>query len=94
MVTFYSYLKDDIYTFKIYPDGKVDERNIIFKAFGRKDYVWCGYNNLFYDDAMLNHLINNPDSTVKDLHNFSNSLIGGARNPYRYKSIFRSIDLL
>jgi hypothetical protein len=83
-----------MYSFKIYPDGKVDERSIIFKAFGRKDYVWCGYNNLFYDDAMLNHLINNPNLTVKDLHNFSSSLIGGARNPYRYKSIFRSIDLL
>lgn len=94
MVTFYSYLKDKMYTFSIYPESNVDERGMLFLAFTRENYIWCGFNNLFYDDAMLNYLIENPECSVTDLHNFSNMLIGGARNPYRYKSVFRSIDLL
>ena len=94
MVTFYSYSKDKMYTFSIYPDKNIDERELILRAFSHKSYIWCGFNNLFYDDAMLNYLIEHSDCTVADLHTFSTSLIGGSRNPYRYTSVFRSIDLL
>lgn len=86
-----------MYTFSIYPEGEIDDRQTIIDLFDNKrdDLLYCGFNNLFYDDAMINHLIVNPRISVKELNNFSRSLVEqNQRNPYRYKSAFISIDLL
>lgn len=57
MVTLYSFSHEKYLTFTIYPDTNIDDREKIIRAFLRKDVIWCGYNNLSYDDAMINRLI-------------------------------------
>jgi hypothetical protein len=56
MVTFYSYATEDYYTLSIFPEKNIDDRNIIIKCFLAPDVIWCGYNNLSYDDAMIHQL--------------------------------------
>lgn len=56
MVTLYSYITDKYYTLSIFPEKNIDDRNIIIKCFLAPDVIWCGYNNLSYDDAMIHYL--------------------------------------
>jgi hypothetical protein len=90
LATFYSLRKDEYRYFKWF--GCEDEREAMFKTI--KGRWLIAFNNFNYDDAILNHLILNPDITLYDLWLFSQKLIKGERNPYRYNSKFVSYDLL
>jgi hypothetical protein len=56
MVTLYSCKAEKYLTYSIYPDKNIDQRAQIIKRFLQEDAIWCGYNNLSYDDAMINAL--------------------------------------
>lgn len=56
---------------------------------------WIGYNSLQFDNGVMDHLIHNKDITLLKLWEFSQTLIKGNKNPYKYNSNFRnSLDLL
>lgn len=87
----------------IYPDKQIDDTTKIIKDFTKKgDYYFTGFNNYNYDDALINFIINpkeegeNEEVTVTTLYNMSKRLVEDKdyRNPYRYKSAFKSIDML
>lgn len=73
--------------------------NEFIKLVKSKDDIkcWIGYNSLYFDNAVIDHLINNPKITLLKLWEFSQGLIKNknAKNPYRWNSNFSySLDLL
>jgi hypothetical protein len=75
--------------------GCNDQRREIIKLV--RDRLLIGFNNWQFDDAVLCKIIETIDSdiTIEELWEFSQTLIRGERNPYRYgKKIFTSYDLL
>lgn len=88
-----------IYTFKWFTDDgliDIDERDKLLKFINNR--VLAGYNNWNYDDAVLNHLIANPDTSLHDLWVYGCQLISGKRrNDYRWKpnnKLYYTYDLL
>jgi hypothetical protein len=94
MVSFYHLNNDTYSTFAIYPDGEIDQRDDLFNLVRNATLV--GYNNWNYDDGVLRHLLYNKGIDVEELWKWSQTLINGGRNPYRYPKedpVFYSYDI-
>jgi hypothetical protein len=94
MVSFYHLNNDTYSTFSIYPEGEIDQRDDLFNLVRNATLV--GYNNWNYDDGVLRHLLYNKGIDVAELWKWSQTLINGGRNPYRYPKedpVFYSYDL-
>ena len=75
--------------------GCNDQRRDMIKVV--KNRILIGFNNWQFDDAVMCKIIETIDSdiTLEELWEFTQTLIRGERNPYRYsKKIFTSYDLL
>lgn len=80
LTSFYSLRKKAYKTFIIH--GCRDERDDLFKLIEGR--ILIGYNNWNFDDGVINHLLNCENIKVRELWEFSQTLIQGERNPYRY----------
>lgn len=93
MVGFYSLQSQSYRHYCIYHENKIDEREALFDLVQGRTLI--GYNNWNYDDAVLNHLLENNYIGVEELWQWSQGLLSGGRNPYRYMDDphFSSYDL-
>lgn len=95
-ISCYSFKADKILTFIKYKDR--DDTNEFIRVaksiINKEKRILIGFNSLRFDDALTNHLINNPKISNYDLWLFAQTLIKGEKNPYRYDNHFESLDVL
>lgn len=79
--------------------------SLIKTLFTRKDCIFCGYNNIHYDNVLINYILDNynilsskPYNEITDtLFGISNLIIMGEPmqwSKWKYSKFFESIDLL
>lgn len=91
VISFYSLRVKEYRTYVWYGDRN-EVRQILQLV---KKRILIGFNSHNYDCAVLDYLIDNPNCTLLELWEFSQTLIRGGRNPYRWKSSLNyGIDLL
>lgn len=79
----------------------------ISKGFLNKRIMWCGYNNIHYDDPIINYILLNYKDLIRSpiwkitqtLKDFSDLIINSSTDftswsKYKYAHLFKSFDLL
>lgn len=101
-VSFLSYNDDTCRTFIIDDDTGENDRSELVEFV--KGQTLVGYNNLTFDDIVLNFVIRHADVTAKELSSLANRIITGQRQegfnvykefaPYIRSNLYNSIDLM
>lgn len=90
VVTFYSMKAKSYKVFKWYKN--TNEVLEMLKLIDKR--ILAGFNNWFFDNAIIDYLKDKTNCTLLELWQFSQTLINGERNPYRYNTEIKSFDTL
>ena len=77
--------------------SRKDNTELIRNLFRQKQYIFVGYNNIHYDNPIINYILSNQKVTTARIKAYSDQIIGGdvnALQQYKYSNIFSSMDLL